>query len=194
MESTYIGLAVAVVGVAGTLMASVLSPRLLARIQSEQFTREQRAAEAQWLREQQVAGLARRREAYANVNASFRRYRTHLLNFLWTVHKGAVTEAAREVIEEARRDHHSVFAAAQIVASARVLAELNTMTRTLSETYRRIMCLEEGDPDPDGSFEELKADFTRLWDQWEEMLGAMRADLGVEESGSGRADAASSAS
>ncbi|ATZ26638.1 hypothetical protein ACFZBM_23020 [Streptomyces lavendulae] len=194
MESTYIGLAVAVVGVAGTLMASVLSPRLLARIQSEQFTREQRAAEAQWLREQQVAGLARRREAYANVNASFRRYRTHLLNFLWTVHKGAVTEAAREVIEEARRDHHSVFAAAQIVASARVLAELNTMTRTLSETYRRIMCLEEGDPDPDGSFEELKGDFTRLWDQWEEMLGAMRADLGVEESGSGRADAASSAS
>lgn len=191
MESTYIGLAVAVVGVAGTLMASVLSPRLLARIQSEQFTREQRAAEAQWLREQQVAGLARRREAYANVNASFRRYRTHLLNFLWTVHKGAVTEAAREVIEEARRDHHSVFAAAQIVASARVLAELNTMTKTLSETYRRIMCLEEGNPDPDGSFEELKADFTRLWDQWEEMLGAMRADLGVEDSASGRAGAAS---
>lgn len=180
MGSTFVGLAVAVVGVAGTLIATVLSPRLLARIQSEQFTREQRAAEAQWRREQQVAELARRREAYTNVNAAFRRYRTHLMNFLWTVHKGAVTAEAREVIEEARRDHHSVFAGAQVVASAAVLVELNAMTRALSETYRRVMCLQEGNPDPDGSFEELRTDFGRLWDQWEGMLGAMRADLGVE--------------
>ncbi|MFF2792377.1 hypothetical protein ACFVT6_37435 [Streptomyces sp. NPDC058049] len=82
-------MAVAVPGVAGTLMASVLSPRMLARIQAEQFTREQRVAEAQWLHEQEVAELACRREGYTNVNAAFRRYRTHLMNFLWVVHKGA---------------------------------------------------------------------------------------------------------
>ncbi|MGW3322952.1 hypothetical protein [Streptomyces virginiae] len=180
MGNTLIALAVAVVGVAGTLIASVLSPRMVARIQAEQFTREQRVAEAQWLREQKVAELARRREGYTNVNAAFRRYRTHLMNFLWLVHKGAVTAEARDAVEDARRDHHSVFAAAQMVASGNVLVELNDMTKTLSETYRRIMCLEEGNPDPDGSFEEIRTDFGRLWEQWERMLGAMRVDLGVE--------------
>ncbi|MFB6860470.1 MULTISPECIES: hypothetical protein [Streptomyces] len=178
--SALIGLAAAVVGVTGTLIASILSPRLLARVQSEQFERQQQVAEARWLREQQVAELGRRREGYKNVNAAFRRYRTHLLNFLWTVHKGAVTTEAREVVEEARRDSHSVFAEAQVVASAAVLAELNDMTKALSETYRRIMCLEEGNPDRNGSFDEIRTDFVRLWEQWEKMLDAMRADLGVE--------------
>ncbi|MFE4262137.1 hypothetical protein [Streptomyces sp. NPDC056883] len=179
MESALIGLAAAVVGVTGTLIASVLSQRLTARVQSEQFARQQQVAEGQWLREQQVVELTRRREAYKSVNASFRRYRTQLMNFLWTVHKDAVTAEAREVVEEARRDHHSVFAEAQLVASGEVLAELNDMTKVLSETYRRIMCLEEGNPDPNGSFEEIRTDFGRLWRQWERMLGAMRADLGA---------------
>ncbi|MEU4357787.1 hypothetical protein [Streptomyces virginiae] len=181
MGSALIGLAAAVVGVTGTLIASVLSQRLTARVQVEQFARQQQVAEAQWLREQRVAELDRRREGYMNVNAALRRYRTHLLNFLWTVHKDAVTEEAREVVEEARRDHHSVMAEAQMVASAGVLAELNDMTRTLSETYRRIMCLQEGRPDPDGSFDEIRTDFARIWDQWERLLGAMRADLGVAD-------------
>lgn len=113
------------------------------------------------------------------VNASLRRYRMHLLNFLWTVHKRAVTPEARELIEEARRDHHSVFAEAQLIASATVLAQLDEMMKDLSEVYRRTMCLEEGDPDPDGSFDEIRADFVRLWERWETMRSAMRTDLGA---------------
>jgi hypothetical protein len=179
MGSALIGLAAAVVGVTGTLAASVLSQRFLARVQSQQFERQQQAAEAQWHREQQVAELNRRRDGYMQVNASFRRYRTHLMNFLWTVHKGAVTPDAREVVEDARRDHHSVFAEAQMIASAAVLIELDGMTTALSEVYRRIMCLEEGNPDPDGSFNEIRTDFVRLWERWERMRAVMRADLGL---------------
>jgi hypothetical protein len=179
MGSALIGLAAAVVGVTGTLAASVLSQRFLARVQAQQFERQQQAAEAQWHREQQVAELNRRRDGYMQVNASFRRYRTHLMNFLWTVHKGAVTPDAREVVEDARRDHHSVFAEAQMIASAAVLIELDGMTTALSEVYRRIMCLEEGNPDPDGSFNEIRTDFVRLWERWERMRAVMRADLGL---------------
>ncbi|MEU6929302.1 hypothetical protein [Streptomyces sp. NPDC046385] len=179
MGSALIGLAAAVVGVTGTLIASVLSQRLLGRAQSEQFERQQQVAAAQWHREQQLAELNRRRDAYMQVNASLRRYRTHLLNFLWTVHKGAVTPEARELVEEARRDHHSVFAEAQLIASAAVLAELDEMTKVLSEVYRRTMCLEEGRPDPDGSFDDIRTDFVRLWARWERMRGVMRTDLGV---------------
>ncbi|WP_143079167.1 hypothetical protein [Streptomyces monashensis] len=179
MGSALIGLAAAVVGVTGTLVASVLSQRLLARDQSEQFQRQQQAVEAQWHREQQVAELNRRREGYMQVNASFRRYRTQLINFLWTVHKGAVTPDERELVEEARRDHHSVLAEAQMVASAAVLVELDGMTTALSRVYRRIMFLEEGNPDPDGSFNEIRTDFVQLWERWEGMRAVMRADLGL---------------
>ncbi|MEU2352388.1 hypothetical protein [Streptomyces misionensis] len=179
MGSALIGLAAAVVGVTGTLVASVLSQRLLARDQSEQFQRQQQAVEAQWHREQQVAELNRRREGYMQVNASFRRYRTHLMNFLWIVHKDVVTPDERELVEEARRDHHSVLAEAQMVASAAVLVELDGMTNALSSVYRRIMCLEEGHPDPDGSFDEIRTDFVQLWERWEGMRAAMRADLGL---------------
>jgi len=179
MGSALIGLAAAVVGVTGTLVASVLSQRLLARDQSEQFQRQQQAVEAQWHREQQVAELNRRREGYMQVNASFRRYRTHLMNFLWIVHKDVVTPDERELVEEARRDHHSILAEAQMVASAAVLVELDGMTNALSSVYRRIMCLEEGHPDPDGSFDEIRTDFVQLWERWEGMRAAMRADLGL---------------
>ncbi|RRQ85139.1 hypothetical protein [Streptomyces griseofuscus] len=179
MGSALIGLAAAVVGVTGTLVASVLSQRLLARDQSAQFQRQQQAVDAQWHREQQVAELNRRREGYMQVNASFRRYRTQLMNFLWSVHKEAVTPDERELVEEARRDHHSVLAEAQMVASAAVLVELDGMTNALSRVYRRIMCLEEGNPDPDGSFDEIRTDFVQLWERWEGMRAVMRADLGL---------------
>lgn len=62
MGSALIGLAAAVVGVTGTLMATVLSQRLMARVQSQQFAHQQQEAEAQWLREQHVvetSGAAR---------------------------------------------------------------------------------------------------------------------------------------
>ncbi|MFE0692141.1 hypothetical protein ACFXOK_24650 [Streptomyces sp. NPDC059173] len=179
MGSALIGLAAAVVGVTGTLIASVLSHRLLARVQAEQFDRQQLSAQAQWRREQQVAELSRRRDGYMQVNASFRRYRTHLMDLLWTLQKGTVTPEVRERVEEARRDHHATFAQAQLIASAAVLAELDGMTAALSEVYRRVMSLDEGTPDPDGSFEGLRSDFDHLWERWERMRAAMRADLGA---------------
>ncbi|MFG3227755.1 hypothetical protein ACGF07_23625 [Kitasatospora sp. NPDC048194] len=42
------------------------------------------------------------------------------------------------------------------------------------------MCLHEGNPVPDGSFDEIREYLTWLWERWEEMRGVMRADLGVD--------------
>ncbi|MER5277869.1 hypothetical protein ABT025_19210 [Streptomyces sp. NPDC002809] len=179
MGNALIGLAAAVIGVTGTLIASVLSQRLLARVQSEQFDRQQQLVEAQWRREQQAAELSRRRDGYMQVSASFRRYRTHLMDFLWTINREAVTPEAREAVEEARRDHHAAFTEAQLIASAAVLAELDGMTSALAEVYRRVMSLEEGTPDPDGSFEGLRTDFDRIWERWKRMRDVMRADIGA---------------
>ncbi|MGW5122208.1 hypothetical protein ACWEQ8_43365 [Streptomyces noursei] len=166
---------------AGTLSAPVLSRRFVARVQRDQFERQQQVEERRWTREREVAELDRRRGCYISVNAAFRQYRTHLMNFLWLVHKDEVTPEAREVVEEARHVQHAAFAEAQMIASPAVLVELDGMMMALSESYRRTMCLEEGNPDQDGSFDDIRMDIRQPWRRWEGMRDVMRSDLGVGE-------------
>ncbi|MER5481896.1 hypothetical protein ABT024_01590 [Streptomyces sp. NPDC002812] len=155
MDSGLIALGAAVVGVAGTLLATVLSQRMLARVQAAQFEREQRVDRTRWQREQELAELARRRECYAAANAAYRRYRIGLMSFLWLVQRSQVTPEERATLEEVRNVHHTVFAEAQMIASAAVLAQLDIMTRGMAGAYARTMRLAEGTPHPDGSFEEI---------------------------------------
>ncbi|MEU3514631.1 hypothetical protein ABZ770_04970 [Streptomyces sp. NPDC006654] len=179
MGSAAIALLAAVVGVAGTLLAPVLSQKSAARAQRAEFERQQQAAHMQWLREQQRAELAVRRACYIETNAAYRRYRTQQMNYLWHVHLGEVTEKAREELETARHAHHAAFAEAQMVASPAVLAQLDDVTKALSEGYRRTKCLEEGHPDEGDTFAVIEAYLQWLWERWEEMRAVMRADLGA---------------
>lgn len=180
MDSGLIALGAAVVGVAGTLLATVLSQRMLARVQAAQFEREQRVAQVGWLREQELAELARRRACYAAANAAYRRYRIALTSFLWIAHRSQVTPEDRAALEDARGGHHAAFAEAQMIASAAVLAQLDTMTRGMARAYARTMRLAEGAPEPDGSFEEIHARLGDLTASADVMRGVMRADLGVD--------------
>ncbi|MCX5407138.1 hypothetical protein OHA37_25135 [Streptomyces sp. NBC_00335] len=180
MDSGLIALGAAVVGVAGTLLATVLSQRMLARVQAAQFDREQQVERTRWLREQELAELARRRECYAAANAAYRRYRIGLMSFLWLVHRSQVTPEERAVLEEVRNVHHTVFAEAQMIASEAVLAQLDIMTRGMAGAYARTMRLAEGSPHPDGSFEEIHTRLTELTTRADVMRGVMRTDLGVD--------------
>lgn len=180
MDSGLIALGAAVVGVAGTLLATVLSQRMLARVQAAQFEREQRVDRTRWLREQELAELARRRECYAAANAAYRRYRIGLMSFLWLVHRSQVTPEERATLEEVRNVHHTVFAEAQMIASAAVIAQLDIMTRGMAGAYARTMRLAEGTPHPDGSFEEIHTRLTDLTQRADVMRAVMRADLGVD--------------
>lgn len=185
MDSGLIALGAAVVGVAGTLLATVLSQRMLARVQAAQFEREQRVDRTRWLREQEVAELARRREVYTAANAAYRRYRIALMSFLWVAHREQVDAQERAAVEEARNGHHSAFAEAQMIASAAVLVELDLMTRRMAGVYARTMRLAEGQPGPECSFEEIHAQLIDLTGHWEVMRDTMRTDLGVEDRGAG---------
>ncbi|MEW1639666.1 hypothetical protein AB0469_37110 [Streptomyces sp. NPDC093801] len=183
MESTLVALAGTTIAVAGTLLAPVLSQRLLSRTQSDQFERQERAADAQWAREQRVAELDKRRACYVAANSGYRRHRVELMNYLWRVHDGEVTPEARAALEDARHSMHASFAEAQMAASDTVLAELDSMAQTLAHAYDRVMRLGEGAPGADGAdgaFEEIRVMLLRANDQWVGMRTAMRADLGVE--------------
>lgn len=179
MDNGLIALGAAVVGVAGTLLATLLSQRMLSRLQAAQFEREQQVAHTSWVREQELADLARRRECYTAANAAYRRYRIALMYFLWVVHREQVDPQERAAVEEARNAHHAAFAEAQMIASAAVLVELDLMTKRMAGAYSRTMRLAEGTPEPRGSFEEIHAELIALTGRWEGMRGAMRTDLGV---------------
>lgn len=180
MDSTLLALAGTTIAVAGTLLAPVLSQRLLTRAQSEHSERQERAADAQWVREQQVIELGKRRDCYVTANAAYRRYRVELMNYLWLVHKAEVTPTGRTALEDARHAMHASFAEAQMVASDAVLDELDSMAQTLARIYNRVMRLEEGNAAADGSFEEIQGRLMRANDRWVGMRSAMRADLGVD--------------
>ncbi|MET9854004.1 hypothetical protein ABZY57_13760 [Streptomyces sp. NPDC006450] len=188
MDSGLIALGAAVVGVAGTLLATVLSQRMLARVQAAQFEREQQVDRTRWLRDQELAELARRRECYTAANAAYRRFRIALMSYLWAAHQQQADAQERAVVEEARSAHHTAFSEAQMIASAAVLVQLDLMTRRLAGVYARTMRLAEGQPEPDGSFEEIHAQLIDLTGHWEVMRDTMRTDLGVEAGGTGAGD------
>ncbi|WP_141206240.1 hypothetical protein [Streptomyces griseorubiginosus] len=166
-------------GVAGTLLAPVLSQRSQAKALAADFERQQRAAQGQWQREQFQTEFEKRRACYVATNAAFRKYRVQLMNFLWDVHRGNVDDAATQALEEARHAHHAAFAEAQMIASDTVLDHLDQLATALGNAYRRTKDLEEGHPGPDGSFEEVEAHLRHFWVDWKEMRSAMRDDLGA---------------
>ncbi|MGW5869185.1 hypothetical protein ACWFRJ_44445 [Streptomyces sp. NPDC055239] len=177
MNSAVIALVVAVCGVIGTLLAPVLTQRSQAKALEADFERHQQVERAQWRREQERAALEQRRACYVNTNAAFRRYRVQLMNILYFVHHGQVDEAASQELEAARQAHHLAFAEAQMVASGSVLGHLDELAIALGAGYRKTKNLEEGHPEPDGSFEEVEAYLNWLWERWD----AMRADLGISD-------------
>ncbi|MFJ7203009.1 hypothetical protein ACIQWR_05665 [Streptomyces sp. NPDC098789] len=178
MDNGLVALAAAVVGVAGTLLATALSQRMLARVQSDQFERQQRAAHAQWLREREVAELGLRRDCYIAAGAAYRRYRISLMTFLWLVRDDEVTPAERTALEEARHGHHAAFAEAQMIASGEVLGELDRLTDVLARIYSRVLRL--GSQDPAVSFEDVHAELLGLRDRWDTVRTAMRTGLGAD--------------
>ncbi|MEU9716093.1 hypothetical protein [Streptomyces sp. NPDC047976] len=184
MDGWPLPLAIALIGMAGTLFAPLLTQRLVGRVQSEQFERQERIAEGQWRREQQAAELDVRRACYVAAMAGYRRYRIELMNFLWLVHRADATPEGmtegRAGLEDARQAMHLAFAEAQLVGSEAVVAELEATAERLAGAFYRILRLWEGDPEPDGSFEAVKADLLGLGDRWRGMRAVMRADLGTD--------------
>jgi hypothetical protein len=179
MGDGLIALIAALGGVTGTLLAPLVSQRILTRLQGEQFERQQQAVRAQWLRDREEARLSERRACYVATNAAYRRYRIQLMNHLWDVRQGTVTDAVRKELEAARHAHHAAFAEAQLTASTLVLAQLDAVAKELAGAYQRIKCLEEGAPMANGSFEEIERDLQALWERWKDMRALMRACLGV---------------
>jgi len=113
---------------------------------------------------------------------SSHRYRVELMNYLYAIHrKEVVDEQGKMDLEEARRSFTESFAEAQIIAPQEVLATIYVIREGTAKGYRDVKHLEDKDPEPNGSFEEIETFLNGLWIKWGDMRDSMRNDLGIED-------------
>jgi len=182
MNGTITALIIAIVGVCGTLTAPIVSQRLSARARREEFDQQRLQKADEYARGQQRETFAAKRSCYIALFVATRRYRVELMNYLHTVNQGKLDDNARSRLEDARFTFHACVSEAQLTGSLAVLEELEPIRVGTTKAYGAIRSLEYGDPEPDGSFEEIKAFLFKIWDnEWPRVQRAMRADLGVAD-------------
>jgi hypothetical protein len=172
---------IAVVGVVGTLAGSIVGQLLTARTRRYELEIQRSQQQEDYARKRRVAELADKRSCYIAMMTSSRRYRVEVMNYLYAVKERTVDATARSDLESARRACLDSLGEVQIVATLEVLATIDPVNSGLSNAYRATKRLEAGEPEPDGSFEEIYQSLTDLWDQWHHMREAMRKDLGVKD-------------
>lgn len=172
---------IAAIGVMGTLVAPIVSQRLASRAKHDDLKIERSHRLDEQQQEQRRNALAAKRACYIAMVATSRRYRIELMNYLYKIKRETLDDAARNELENARRPYIESMAEAHLTATLRVLNSIEIVTAGLSKAYRAIKHLEDREPEPDGSFEEMETFLVELWDRWKDMREAMRQDLGVED-------------
>lgn len=170
MSAGFGALILAVIGVLGTLSASIVTQVLSARNQS-------RAFDLQVRREQEEGVLTTKRACYIAMFANSRRYRIELMNYLYAVQAKAVSDAVRADLEEARRAYSTSVAETELTAEAEVLAAIKRVDGVLSPSFAQIKVLEREDLQSSSSFEEILTNLGTFWDLWPSMQHAMRREL-----------------
>ena len=180
MSGDYSAIAIAVVGVFGTLVAPIVSQRLSRRARQDEFEmqRETQQDERQHQREQ--LEFERKRACYVALMTNARHYRMELMNYLYAVQDKPGVD--RVQLEDARRAYVTSFAEVQLTASIQVLTMIEPFNFGLSKAYAATNYPGDEIPDPNRSLKEVENLLRQLWDQqWNSMRKAMRQDIGVTD-------------
>ncbi|MFE1788026.1 MULTISPECIES: hypothetical protein [Streptomyces] len=163
---------VAVVGVAGTLGASLLTQRGAERAKRREI---ELVREHEEVRE----NLALRRTCYAALNRDSRQYTTALNRHLHVMREQGVQDADREALDAAKAAHRDTYSEAQMIAPDAVLAAATAVNHALTLVYGQVKRLERGAPEAGETMETVSRAQQAIWDLLREMRAAMRVDLGV---------------
>lgn len=193
MGASWAGLLVAIVGVAGTLGAALLTQnradrtkRMELRAAAEQ-RREERDHAAELLRAEQAEarmreGLERRRSCYITLNTAARQYLTAMTNHVHAVRRGEDVGGSLERLEASRLAFRDSYAEAQMVAPDTVLRSCSTAKKQLNTAYGslRKFC---ADPSTYAAeLASLEGGFQRdVWPHVGAMKRTMRIDLGIDD-------------
>jgi hypothetical protein len=111
------------------------------------------------------------------MSTSSRSYRIQLMNYLDKLNQHTADDAARNVMEDARRASLDSLGQVEFVATPMVRSTIKPINDGLSAAYSATNNLEKGRPQPGETFEEIKQSLEELWSQWDPMHEAMRQDL-----------------
>jgi type II secretory pathway pseudopilin PulG len=188
MNADFTTVTVAVLGVAGTLSAPVLTQRIAARARQQEFElqREQRREEA--AEAQRKDAFTERRALYAGLNTAARRYTQELRSYLRMIADGQVTEQGRADLAAARQAFRDVYSDAQMILPDRVMDGAAVVNANLGDAYAMIRRLEGADQSGAGKGGGESIESARhfcnvtLYDHVGTLRQLMREDLGVSSS------------
>ncbi|MFF3836690.1 hypothetical protein [Streptomyces sp. NPDC001930] len=193
MGASWTALLIAVVGVAGTLGAALLTQsradrtkRMELQAAAEQRREERGHAEellrAEEARQRRRESLERRRACCVALNTAARQYLTEMTNHLHALGRGEGVASSLENLEAARSAFRGSHAESQMILPNVVSRASGAAKERLNEAYGT---LRKYAADPATYAEELSTMEAGLhqevWPSVEAMMKAMRADLGVED-------------
>jgi hypothetical protein len=168
MSSSIVAVAIASVGVLGTLAGAAVNQLLSTRARRDDFALQRRQRQEDF-----------KLSCYIAMSTSSRRYRIELINYLDKLNKQTADDAARNVMEDARQACLDSLGQVEFVATSEVRSTIKPINDILSAAYSATNNLEKGKLQPVGSFEEVKQSLEELWSQWIPMHETMRQDLGM---------------
>ncbi|MFI8962617.1 hypothetical protein ACIGO8_10905 [Streptomyces sp. NPDC053493] len=171
--------AVAVIGVAGTLLSAVLTQRAADRGRRRELDRADRRRAA---RDDEAA----RRSTYVALNMSARHYLAALTDLVHAIRRADGSEGVRRRLEEARDLHRDVHAEAQMRVPDGILDRAGEVNRALNGLYGMVRRLDEGTPRTGDTPDTAQRRIDELWAELRLLRGEMRDELGVSGSDSGQ--------
>ncbi|MFH8975503.1 hypothetical protein [Streptomyces sp. NPDC017890] len=193
MGTSWAGLLIAMVGVAGTLGAALLTQnradrtkRMELQAAAEQRREEHGHAEemlrAEQTRQRQLESLERRRACYITLNTSARQYLTAMTNYLHALQRGEDVSPRLTDLEAARLTYRDSYAESQMIAPEAVSRASSTAKKRLNAAYGRLRKYGSAPSDHAEELANLEAEFREeVWPYLGELKQSMRADLGVDD-------------
>ncbi|WP_406860713.1 hypothetical protein ABZO31_09745 [Streptomyces sp. HUAS MG47] len=167
---------IAIVGVAGTLGAAVLTQRGADRTKRRELELTRAFQEAREQREL-------RRRCYSELHRDSRQFATALSTHLFVVRDRTTSDADIRALEDAKDLHRNCWSETLMVAPDSVIEPAGIVNTALTRVYAQVKRIEQGRPKP-GETEVSAAEAQRaLWPLIKTMREAMRRDLGITEDG-----------
>lgn len=179
MSGSVSEIAVAVLGIGGTLASALLTQRSADRARARELEHTRLVSRDEREDARRQAQLEARRACYAALNAGTRDYINVMSNFLHSLEAGDVTDELRSELDRARRDHRLRHAEAQMTMSDPVMAAAGTVNRGFGHLYGALKRLDRGIAEQDESTDTVRGEMRELWDALWNMRDVMRVDLGI---------------
>ncbi|MGA5564729.1 hypothetical protein ACPCUV_26670 [Streptomyces platensis] len=191
MGQTWDALAVAIVGVVGTLGAALLTQSRAARLKRhelQEVARQQREerAHADQIRQQEARAAAHceqtdlRRACYVSLNTTARQYQTAQINLMHALRAldEAKIQLCVEQLEERRLALRDNYAEAQMIVPSAVLTAARAASRQLNDTYGLLKRLLSGGHPSDSEHTALEVETEMSWALLSDLREAMRSRRG----------------